>query len=158
MAAAIALPECSICDDELNSPTTALCGHSFCVPCLRAWVATRRARGEVATCPICRGELEQDPARLQVTRVLDELLTASRAAAAAAPRQGSGISPDELALSERIGAGAYGEVWRGELNGALVAVKTCAVAAADAAPAVALAFEREAHALRALRHPSILPF
>ena len=166
----MAAPECAICSDALASPTTASCGHNFCIECVRAWIASQRARGAAATCPVCRGALEQDPARLRVNHDLEALLAALLAAAA--PRHGSGsgggggaggaaaleIPPSALAIGvDVVGEGSYGQVRRGTWEGAPVAVKLCVIAAAEADPAVARAFQREARALAALRHPNVLP-
>ena len=164
-AAAAGAPECAICSDALQSPTSAPCGHNFCLECLRAWVSSERARGKAATCPVCRGALEQDAGKLKVNRDLEALLATLAAREGESARSASApggeavveIAPAALALERVIGAGAYGQVWSATWEGAPVAAKVCAVAAADADPSVARAFAREARALAALRHPNVLP-
>lgn len=42
------LLECSICNELMHSPASLLCGHSFCVTCLRSSLDRSRA------CPLCR--------------------------------------------------------------------------------------------------------
>ena len=73
---------CAICTSALEQPTSAACGHNFCLPCLREWVRAKQARLEVARCPLCRGPVAQDPARLGVNLVLQALLPPAPAAAA----------------------------------------------------------------------------
>ena len=40
--------QCAICIDDIISPHTLPCGHSFCHACIHTWIARN------ATCPCCR--------------------------------------------------------------------------------------------------------
>ena len=100
------MAQCCICQDELVSPTThGACGANFCLSCLRAWVTAQAARGEAATCPVCRGHTQQDPLQLRVNHALEEAL----AALAAARVSGSSAvadSPASVAATAAVAAAA----------------------------------------------------
>lgn len=81
---------------------------------------------------------------------------AERVAALAAKGDACGwlMAPDEVELGARLGAGAFGETFRGRWRGADVAVKRVQVC-----DAVELStFLREVECLSSLRHPGIVPF
>lgn len=59
-SAASGEPTCAICLEPLGTagPVQALaCGHAYCRPCVGQHVATRRADGLVADCPMCKAHL-----------------------------------------------------------------------------------------------------
>jgi hypothetical protein len=100
--------ECSICGAAaLDDPTSAPCGHSFHRACLRALLAERAALHEVATCPACRGPIEQDQARVEVNRGLADVLAALAAATDAATAAAASMPaalPTALACGSTAGA------------------------------------------------------
>lgn len=68
---------CRICFDELTKDTDIAiseCGHGFCRPCIKKWMA-RRSRS-VKGCPICRVGLRSSTERGCVVTMLNGILTA----------------------------------------------------------------------------------
>eukprot|EP01094_Clydonella_sp_ATCC50884_P018705 TRINITY_DN3506_c0_g1_i3.p1 TRINITY_DN3506_c0_g1~~TRINITY_DN3506_c0_g1_i3.p1 ORF type:complete len:405 (+),score=58.43 TRINITY_DN3506_c0_g1_i3:460-1674(+) len=65
------------------------------------------------------------------------------------------ISMDSVSLLKRVGAGGFGDVWKGTWNGSVVAVKKMHQLATEES---LLEFSREASLLSVLRHPNIITF
>mmetsp|Transcript_19289 Transcript_19289/g.31568 ORF Transcript_19289/g.31568 Transcript_19289/m.31568 type:complete len:914 (-) Transcript_19289:355-3096(-) len=76
-----------------------------------------------------------------------------------APRERWEVSMSDLQLKERIGEGAFGEVYRASWLGAEVAVKKLKSAAAvGRSPQLLDEFRKEINVLKDLRHPNIVLF
>ena len=62
---------CAICTEDLEETSTNLvhtglphfdgCQRAFCVTCIQAWCADRKANNAAVTCPVCRAVLSPDP-------------------------------------------------------------------------------------------------
>jgi serine/threonine protein kinase len=65
--------------------------------------------------------------------------------------------PQEVALFEQLGAGAFGTVYRGQWGGKNVAVKVLQTACASSSKELA-SFRQEVSVLSRLRHPNIIAF
>ncbi|KAJ7317928.1 hypothetical protein JRQ81_004090 [Phrynocephalus forsythii] len=79
--------QCPICFCLLSSPATLLCGHSFCLGCIRRW-----GQGRGRSCPTCtRGSLDKLPGR----NVLLEMVLEKyhRAASGGGRREGRPPTP-----------------------------------------------------------------
>ncbi|KAJ7447905.1 kinase-like domain-containing protein [Mycena galericulata] len=76
----------------------------------------------------------------------------------------SGLHPTCLVLSglekvgQQIAGGGYGDIWKGQLDGQTVAVKSMRLFRDDDVKAVLKEFGREALIWRQLSHPNLLPF
>lgn len=46
--------ECSVCYDDTTSTCKLMCGHSFCMSCIKKWYLKSE---EETTCPMCRQKL-----------------------------------------------------------------------------------------------------
>eukprot|EP00339_Tiarina_fusa_P004927 CAMPEP_0117026930 /NCGR_PEP_ID=MMETSP0472-20121206/19743_1 /TAXON_ID=693140 ORGANISM="Tiarina fusus, Strain LIS" /NCGR_SAMPLE_ID=MMETSP0472 /ASSEMBLY_ACC=CAM_ASM_000603 /LENGTH=482 /DNA_ID=CAMNT_0004734057 /DNA_START=39 /DNA_END=1487 /DNA_ORIENTATION=+ len=75
---------------------------------------------------------------------------------ASAAREGFSISYDELNFEKKIGAGAFGEVWKGEWAGTGVAIKK--ILKADISEDDLEEFSTEILLVSKLRHPNIVQF
>ena len=51
--------DCPICIERMETISTLHCGHRFHTDCINAWKSTGRQ-----TCPICRGEDEEDNSKI----------------------------------------------------------------------------------------------
>ena len=97
--------KCAICFGSLSEPTSTPCGHSFCRPCLAAWLRDLRARSPRprATCPVCRAPIESNPRRLRVNLALAELLAA--APASSSPEHGERDSNEDRSAARHAQRG-----------------------------------------------------
>ena len=73
-----------------------------------------------------------------------------------AMREGFNIQYNELTFEKKIGAGAFGEVWKGEWAGTNVAIKK--ILKADISEADLKEFSTEILLVSKLRHPNIVQF
>ena len=64
---------CGVCLEVMCRPTTNVCGHTFCLPCLREVVERAKPPGS-AGCPVCRIPLPKEATHLGENKVLIELL------------------------------------------------------------------------------------
>ena len=51
---------CLLCLDEINGPTSAMCGHIFCYTCIQAYIKSNSQRDEMTKCPSCRQQIDQN--------------------------------------------------------------------------------------------------
>jgi hypothetical protein len=51
---------CLLCLDEINDPTSAMCGHIFCYTCIQAYIKSNSQRDEMTKCPSCRNQIDQN--------------------------------------------------------------------------------------------------
>ena len=51
---------CLLCLDEINEPTSAMCGHIFCYTCIQAYIKSNSQRDEMTKCPSCRQQIDQN--------------------------------------------------------------------------------------------------
>merc|ERR1711964_83861 len=57
-----AIFECPICYDEMKEDLKVpnpSCGHKFHRNCIDKWIETALRNGDEATCPLCRGPIDQ---------------------------------------------------------------------------------------------------
>ena len=73
-------------------------------------------------------------------------------------RAGFTIQPGQLVLEAPIASGAFGEVWQGQWNGSVVAVKKLRRILVDLDEASVQEFEAESALMRTLRHPNVVAF
>ena len=57
---------CAICFEPMCWPHRLRCGHAFHARCLQTWRGVAARRGGVASCPMCRGQMDPDPWHTQV--------------------------------------------------------------------------------------------
>lgn len=73
------LGECSICTASLVVCDTVnlMCAHLFHAHCLNEWVFSEQQQRRRATCPLCRGRLQQVVTPLPAPRVVIDLTFAA---------------------------------------------------------------------------------
>lgn len=70
--------DCSMCTEDFNDPQVTPCGHTFCKPCITAWVTKNK------TCPDCRKDVTSTSTNISVKRMMDEVVKKADDAAKAA--------------------------------------------------------------------------
>lgn len=104
---------CSVCLELLARPATLLCGHSFCLGCLRRWAEARARKGRERSCPNCQRAFSK---RLPDRNVLLELLLEqyrSAASGGAVPR----VARPPPAASQRQTQVRAGRIGQGQCLG-----------------------------------------
>jgi len=64
---------CGVCLEVMCRPATNVCGHTFCLPCLRE-VIERAKPPRSAVCPVCRVPLPKEASHLGENKILMELM------------------------------------------------------------------------------------
>jgi hypothetical protein len=66
--------ECSICLDFFKRPCAVVpCGHMYCEPCILAQMESDCAAHHDATCPECRGPLDNYVRSFMTEKIMDEM-------------------------------------------------------------------------------------
>ena len=161
--------QCAICMDICVDPTSAPCGHNFCIDHLRSWISPRPS----AACPTCRAPLPKADS-LRINAGIRDAIAASLLLSlppSPSPRGVGGgahaapnIAYDDLVFEvtkrgqrSEIGRGAFASVYAASYRGERVAVKVLALAPGANLAAVERALWAEADVHYRVRHDAVVP-